>query len=116
MITGRVKWFNDSKGYGFIETDEGKEVHIKELKDLDSTTLNQRLYRIQNIYTSPDGNGQLQFQYHLEAREDKVLGTGSTKINFDNPEPRLLLTPGNFTFAIEGIDFIINIDGTIKWI
>ena len=28
MPTGRVKWFNDAKGYGFIETEEGKDVFV----------------------------------------------------------------------------------------
>ena len=28
MTTGTVKWFNDAKGYGFITTEEGKDVFV----------------------------------------------------------------------------------------
>lgn len=28
MSIGRVKWFNDVKGYGFIETTEGRDVFV----------------------------------------------------------------------------------------
>ena len=28
MAKGRVKWFNDKKGYGFIETEDGKDVFV----------------------------------------------------------------------------------------
>lgn len=27
-VTGRVKWFNDSKGFGFIEREEGPDVFV----------------------------------------------------------------------------------------
>jgi CspA family cold shock protein len=28
MAEGKVKWFNDSKGFGFIEQEDGKDVFV----------------------------------------------------------------------------------------
>ena len=28
MTTGRVKWFNDSKGFGFLEQENGDDVFV----------------------------------------------------------------------------------------
>lgn len=28
MILGTVKWFNDAKGYGFIQLEQGKDVFV----------------------------------------------------------------------------------------
>jgi cold shock protein len=28
MANGKVKWFNDSKGFGFIEADDGTDVFV----------------------------------------------------------------------------------------
>ena len=27
-VTGSVKWFNDAKGYGFIQCEQGKDVFV----------------------------------------------------------------------------------------
>lgn len=28
MTTGRVKWFNDSKGFGFLEQEQGGDIFV----------------------------------------------------------------------------------------
>lgn len=44
MTTGTVKWFNSTKGFGFIEPDNGGQdafVHISELERAGMHTLNE---------------------------------------------------------------------------
>jgi CRISPR-associated endonuclease Csn1 len=87
--------------------------NINELTELSQEDLTKRLYMIISLYGKT--TGQVQFQHHLEARPDKELSVGISKVNFENVEPRYLLSPSSFDFAIEGKHFEIKPGGEIKW-
>ncbi|MEW6236722.1 MAG: cold-shock protein [Candidatus Omnitrophota bacterium] len=47
MATGRVKWFNEKKGYGFIEKDDGGDVFVHH-QDIEGTGF-KTLYEDQKV-------------------------------------------------------------------
>lgn len=38
MVRGKVKWYNEKKNYGFITTDDGKDVFVHKSALLDPTS------------------------------------------------------------------------------
>lgn len=106
----------------------------EELKELSLSELSDRLYRIKRLYQASRGN--IQFQHHLEARDDESLKKAYPSNSFcpiDNKKlgqrsvngfsifleetirPRLLLSPNNWNFAIEGRDFEMHLNGKIRF-
>ncbi len=61
MATGKVKWFNDQKGYGFIKPDEGGGdvfVHISAVERSGLTTLQE--------------NQSVSYELHTDERRGKT--------------------------------------------
>ncbi len=56
-VHGRVKWFNESKGFGFIEQEDGKDVfvHFSAIKDEGFKTLREGQEVEFDVVTGPKG-------------------------------------------------------------
>lgn len=58
MPTGKVKWFNQARGFGFIQPDDGGKdvfVHISEIKRAGLETLSEDQKIVYEVSESRDG-------------------------------------------------------------
>jgi len=86
----------------------------EDLKVLSRSELLKRLY----VYTNFEKNGnsaRLNFKYHLEARNKISEAYVESEIDFENPKPTLRFGFAKYDFLVEGYDFTVEMDGTLKW-
>ncbi len=91
-----------------------KKEEEESIQNLSKKELFKRLY----LYTGFEKNGnsaRLNFKYHLEARVKFDEEWIESKVDFDNPKPTLRFGYAQYDFLVEEYDFIIEMDGTIKW-
>lgn len=89
----------------FLKDDENKN----ELSDKD---IFNRLY----VYTSFEKDGRLNLKYHLEARNKIEEPYKDSELECENPKPTLRFGYAKYDFIVEGYDFEIMMDGTIKMV
>ena len=83
----------------------------EDVKSLPDRELLKRLY----VYTNFEKDGRLNFKYHLEARNKIEESYSESEIDFEKPKPTLRFSYAKYVFMVEGYDFIVEMDGTIKW-
>lgn len=70
MPTGTVKWFNQTRGYGFISPEDGSKdvfVHIKAVQRAGMTSLNEGQRLAFEVARSRRGNGKVEATQLQEA-------------------------------------------------
>ncbi|MCK6616606.1 MAG: hypothetical protein L6Q51_03090 [Cyclobacteriaceae bacterium] len=98
--------------------------NLAELKELGiiEKEISNRLYVIEGF----EKDGRIRFRHHIDSRADndlkklektfgKAIWQGFSNVNFEYPYPKLRLSKDTLNFAVEGYDFEIKRDGTIKW-
>ena len=78
MPTGTVKWFNDAKGFGFIEPDEGGDdvfAHFSAVQMEGFRTLKQGSRVTYELMQGPKGN----LAQNIQAAESPVAAGADTR-------------------------------------
>lgn len=99
--------------------------NIEELQDLanDKKQISNRLYVIEGF----EKDGRVRFTHNIDSRPiddlKKLEGTfgkgywqGFSQVNFNTPVPKLKLSKDSLNIIVEGYDFKIEMDGSIKWL
>ncbi|UXX79973.1 hypothetical protein N7E81_02490 [Reichenbachiella carrageenanivorans] len=89
--------------------------HKQELQELNVKQLSQRLYTAYEF----EADGRIKLRHHLLAGDLTVAKKQypeASALNFGSYTPLYRISKGNWNFAIEGIDFNIQIDGQIEFL
>lgn len=88
---------------------------MAELAELNPSELSERLYKAYQF----EGDGRIKLKHHLIAGSNTEIKKEYKEVNqftFDDSyKPLLRLSSSNWNFAIEGKDFEMNLDGTLKF-
>ena len=79
MSTGTVKWFNDSKGFGFITPDDGGKdlfVHFSAIQSNGFKTLEENQKVSYDVTSGPKGDQATNIQSMDQCTNTSIILTG----------------------------------------